>query len=106
MQKLSSRFRYECHENRHQTIKILNFCIYNIDIINRNPFTDPLHISALILARGGSKGIPLKNIAKFGNSSLISNALHHIKEVRNFNSIWVSTDNNLIASEVNKRKFI
>ncbi|XP_044733615.1 N-acylneuraminate cytidylyltransferase [Chrysoperla carnea] len=71
---------------------------------NENPFTDPLHITALILARGGSKGIPLKNLAKFSNSSLISNALQHIKEVRNFNSIWVSTDNNLIASEVNKLK--
>ncbi|KAL3274473.1 hypothetical protein HHI36_015857 [Cryptolaemus montrouzieri] len=58
------------------------------------------HIGALILARGGSKGIPLKNISKFGNKTLIANSIEIITKVKGFASIWVSTDSSQIFEEV------
>ncbi|XP_055676721.1 N-acylneuraminate cytidylyltransferase [Lutzomyia longipalpis] len=54
---------------------------------------------ALILARGGSKGIPMKNLAKLNGESILLRALRTIKNSRIFSEIWVSTDNDLIANE-------
>lgn len=54
---------------------------------------------ALILARGGSKGIPLKNLAKLNGKSLLANTIETIHKSRAFNEIWVSTDHPLIAKE-------
>lgn len=55
---------------------------------------------ALILARGGSKGIKHKNLAKIGNVSLLGNALRVIQNCQNcFSEVWVSTDSELIARE-------
>lgn len=57
-------------------------------------------IVALILARGGSKGIPLKNLAIVASISLLGRALRIIHNCHNcFDEVWVSTDNELIARE-------
>lgn len=56
-------------------------------------------IVALVLARGGSKGIPLKNLAKIGNNSLLGRALRTIENCNCFIEVWVSTDSNAIAQE-------
>lgn len=53
----------------------------------------------MILARGGSKGIPLKNLSKINDESLLGRALRVIKNSKLFDDIWVSTDNWAIAYE-------
>ncbi|XP_058060734.1 N-acylneuraminate cytidylyltransferase A [Anopheles bellator] len=60
-------------------------------------------IAALILARGGSKGIPLKNIVELApNETLLGRALDTIRRASVFNDIWVSTDHELIAREAER----
>ncbi|KAI4455811.1 had superfamily members cmas and kdsc [Holotrichia oblita] len=56
------------------------------------PFYGNIHLAALILARGGSKSIPLKNISLVGNKTLLERSLQAIKETEGFSSVWVSTD--------------
>lgn len=58
-------------------------------------------IVALILARGGSKGIPLKNLSIISGITLLGRALRIIKNSKLFDDIWVSTDNWSIAYEAN-----
>ncbi|XP_056629771.1 N-acylneuraminate cytidylyltransferase [Diorhabda sublineata] len=68
---------------------------------NWNPFltkTSP-HLAILILARGGSKGVHLKNIAKVNNIPLIRISLDSIKNVNFVHSVWVSTDHINIFQE-------
>lgn len=57
------------------------------------------YIACLILARGGSKGIPLKNLAKLNGMNLLKRSLTTIFEFRKFDSVWVSTDNIDIGKE-------
>jgi len=52
-----------------------------------------MNILAIIPARGGSKGIPLKNIKKLNGKPLIYYAIHSCKVSKNINKIIVSTDN-------------
>nr|XP_040220403.2 N-acylneuraminate cytidylyltransferase [Anopheles coluzzii] len=60
-------------------------------------------IAALVLARGGSKGIPLKNIAEIQpNQTLLGRALGTIHQSGVFDSIWVSTDHEQIAYEADR----
>lgn len=54
------------------------------------------HIAALILARGGSKGIPLKNIKMLAGVPLIGWVLRAAVDSELFDSIWVSTDHDEI----------
>ncbi|XP_051974567.1 LOW QUALITY PROTEIN: N-acylneuraminate cytidylyltransferase A [Xyrauchen texanus] len=53
---------------------------------------DSRHIAALILARGGSKGIPLKNIKMLAGVPLIGWVIRAALDSEVFDSIWVSTD--------------
>lgn len=55
-------------------------------------------ILALILARGGSKGIPGKNIKKLSGKPLISYTIEAAKKSKYINKIIVSTDDEEIAS--------
>jgi len=55
------------------------------------------HSACLILARGGSQGIPLKNLAPLGGRPLLSWALEAAEQAGVFHSIWVSTDHSAIA---------
>ncbi|XP_072315251.1 N-acylneuraminate cytidylyltransferase A [Eucyclogobius newberryi] len=53
---------------------------------------DQRHTAALILARGGSKGIPLKNIKTLAGIPLIGWVLRAVVDSGLFDSTWVSTD--------------
>ncbi|XP_038135454.1 N-acylneuraminate cytidylyltransferase-like [Cyprinodon tularosa] len=54
------------------------------------------HVAALILARGGSKGIPLKNIKLLAGVPLIGWVLRAAIDSEEFDSVWVSTDHDEI----------
>ena len=56
-----------------------------------------LHVAGLILARGGSQGIPLKNITPLSSHPLLVWSLGAMKAFGRFDSVWVSTDHPLIA---------
>ncbi|XP_055764991.1 N-acylneuraminate cytidylyltransferase-like isoform X2 [Salvelinus fontinalis] len=53
---------------------------------------EKIHIAALILARGGSKGIPRKNIKVLAGVPLIGWVLRAAVDSKQFDSVWVSTD--------------
>lgn len=54
------------------------------------------HKAALILARGGSKGIPLKNVKTLAGIPLIGWVLRAAVDSEVFDSVWVSTDHDEI----------
>ncbi|XP_069084646.1 N-acylneuraminate cytidylyltransferase [Pleurodeles waltl] len=54
------------------------------------------HLTALVLARGGSKGIPGKNIKVLAGVPLIGWVLRAAIDSRLFDSVWVSTDDERI----------
>ncbi|XP_061524754.1 N-acylneuraminate cytidylyltransferase A [Phycodurus eques] len=54
------------------------------------------HVAALVLARGGSKGIPLKNIKMLAGVPLIGWVLRAALDSDMFDSVWVSTDHDKI----------
>ncbi|XP_061664086.1 N-acylneuraminate cytidylyltransferase A [Syngnathoides biaculeatus] len=58
--------------------------------------SDKRHVAALVLARGGSKGIPLKNIKTLAGVPLIGWVLRAALDSDMFDSVWVSTDHDKI----------
>ncbi|XP_050955097.1 N-acylneuraminate cytidylyltransferase B [Labeo rohita] len=54
------------------------------------------HRAALILARGGSKGIPLKNIKNLAGVPLIAWVLRAALDSEVIDSVWISTDHDEI----------
>ena len=58
-------------------------------------------IIALIPARGGSKGIPKKNIKKFMGSPLIVHTINYALSCHRISDVYVTTDN-LEISEISK----
>lgn len=60
------------------------------------------HIAAVILARGGSKGIPLKNIKMLAGVPLIGWVIRAAADSGVFHSIWVSTDHDEIEKVAEK----
>lgn len=56
------------------------------------------HVAAIILARGGSKGIPGKNIIDFCGKPLIVWTIEQVQEAKGISSIWVSSDSEEILS--------
>ncbi|BCL60664.1 acylneuraminate cytidylyltransferase [Desulfomarina profundi] len=57
---------------------------------------------ALICARGGSKGVPGKNIRKLAGIPLIGHAILKAMEVENISEVFVSTDSDEIAEVARK----
>ena len=57
-----------------------------------------LKIIAVITARGGSKGLPYKNIAKIGNKPLIYYTIKAALGTKLINKVILSTDSSKIAS--------
>ena len=57
-------------------------------------------VLALIPARGGSKGIPMKNLKEVGERSLVCHAIVHAIESKYIERTVVSTDSSEIASHV------
>jgi hypothetical protein len=60
--------------------------------------TNRPHVAGLILARGGSKGIPLKNLSLLSGKPLLEWALGAMTNFGGFDSLWVSTDHAGIAT--------
>lgn len=56
------------------------------------------HLAAVVLARGGSKGIPMKNIKPLAGVPLIAWVLRAAVDSGEFDSVWVSTDHEDIAA--------
>ncbi|XP_032440182.1 N-acylneuraminate cytidylyltransferase-like [Xiphophorus hellerii] len=54
------------------------------------------HVAALILARGGSKDIPLKDIKPLAGVPLVGWVLRAAIDSEEFDSVWVSTDHDEI----------
>lgn len=75
--------------------------MFTYSYLVRNPFINRNlpHIAALILARSGSKGIPLKNLSKVGGRTILSRSIREILKVGHLTSFWVSTDHSLIFQE-------
>lgn len=57
-----------------------------------------MNIIALICARGGSKGVPNKNIKLLAGKPLIERSINQAKELKEINRIIVSTDSKEIAN--------
>lgn len=55
-------------------------------------------IIALIPARGGSKGIPQKNIVNIAGKPLLSHTIHAARIAQVFDNIYVSSDDDQILS--------
>ena len=55
-----------------------------------------MHILALIPARGGSKGIPNKNIKPLHCKPLIEYTIDHVRGIKDFDFVAVSSDSQLI----------
>jgi len=56
-----------------------------------------MKIYAFIFARGGSKGVPGKNIRKLVGKPLLAYSIELAKEIQGIEKIFVSTENNQIA---------
>lgn len=54
-------------------------------------------VVAVIPARGGSKGVPRKNLRELGGEPLIGRAVRTLREVRSINAVIVSTEDEEIA---------
>jgi|TARA_X000000950_G_C13840760_1_gene630132 CMP-N-acetylneuraminic acid synthetase len=59
-----------------------------------------------IFARGGSKGLPGKNLKKIGDKTLVEHSINIAKELRYDSEIIVSTDSNEIGSIAEKQGVI
>ncbi len=59
-------------------------------------------LTAVIFARGGSKGLRNKNLLKINNMSLLGHSITQAKKMSLFKRIFVSTDNKKIAREAIK----
>ena len=57
--------------------------------------------NAFIFARGGSKGIPNKNLRKINGISLVRRSIDLALELENVSKVFLSTDSDLIADEAN-----
>lgn len=56
------------------------------------------NVVAIILARGGSKGIPGKNIIDFCGKPLIVWTIEQFQRAKGVDSIWVSSDSEEILA--------
>ncbi len=56
-------------------------------------------ITAIIPARGGSKGVPGKNLRRVGGRSLVARAVEACLRTRSIDAVYVTTDDHQIAAE-------
>ena len=56
-----------------------------------------MDVVAAVFARGGSKGVPRKNLRRVGGSSLVELAIRHAQECTGVDRVIVSTDDEEIA---------
>ena len=55
-----------------------------------------MNVQCIVIARGGSKGIPGKNIIDFCGQPLISWTINQAKKTKLISEVWVSSDNEKI----------
>lgn len=55
-----------------------------------------VRVDAIILARGGSKGIPKKNILEFCGKPLLAWSIEQCLQASSVNTVWVSSDDDQI----------
>ena len=55
------------------------------------------NIICIIPARGGSKGIPNKNIINFMGKPLLVHSINYAKKSKLISNVYVSTDNDKIS---------
>jgi len=60
------------------------------------------NIVAIILARGGSKGIPRKNLMNFCGKPLVYWSVQHALDTKEISSVWVSSDSDEILKTIKK----
>ncbi|XP_037935941.1 N-acylneuraminate cytidylyltransferase [Teleopsis dalmanni] len=77
------------------------YCIYLVFLKEISAFEscNSEEVHAIILARGGSKGIKKKNLLKFGDYSLLARTILTIKRTKLFENIWISTNDDNIEIE-------
>ena len=63
---------------------------------------DPLYVFGVIPARGGSKGLPRKNLRALGGLSLVGHAIASAREARTLTRFIVSTDDPEIVREAER----
>lgn len=56
-----------------------------------------MEVLAIVPARGGSKGIPRKNLVPFRGMPLVAHSIHHAREATTVDRVIVSTDDAEIA---------
>jgi len=61
-----------------------------------------MNVLGLIPARGGSKGIPKKNLQMLGQRSLIAHTIHAAQQSKLLTHVMVSTDDKEIADEAQR----
>jgi YrbI family 3-deoxy-D-manno-octulosonate 8-phosphate phosphatase len=59
-------------------------------------------VVAIIPARGGSKGVPGKNLVTVGGRSLVARAIDACRRAGNIDQVFVSTDDDAIAAEAER----
>jgi len=64
--------------------------------------TSPLETHCVILARGGSKGVPGKNLRPIGGLSLVARSIRAGRAARSVTQVHVSTDDAAIAAEARR----
>lgn len=65
---------------------------------NYSPSADPGKVLAIIPARGGSKGMPRKNLRLLGGVPLLTHTIRHAQEARLVQRVVVSTEDDEIAA--------
>ena len=66
--------------------------------MNKSPKVD---VDVIILARGGSKGIPKKNILPFLGVPLVELSIRQALNAKNIRNIYLSSDSDEILSKAN-----
>jgi CMP-N,N'-diacetyllegionaminic acid synthase len=93
-----------CHSRR-PAVRDINRCHESQSLSERNndgvahPLEERMSTIAIIPARGGSKGIPRKNLATVAGLPLIVHSIRHAIEAACIDRIIVSTDDPEIAGE-------
>jgi YrbI family 3-deoxy-D-manno-octulosonate 8-phosphate phosphatase len=63
---------------------------------------DPQSAIAVLLARGGSKGIPGKNLRRVGGLSLVARSVLAARDAKRVVAVYVSTDDEAIGAEARR----
>ena len=61
-----------------------------------------MHVTAIVVARGGSKRVPNKALRSFGASTLLGHKIDQLRKVEEIHSVIVGSDSNAILQEAVK----